>query len=81
MVKEILEEHRSLDYKTANDLCVKSRMSFINEEYGEGESDRERDREHGKKEQQLREREGEAFSHMTILIQYSTLMKYFHKIC
>lgn len=41
----------------------------------------ERDREHGKKEQQLREREGEAFSHMTILIQYSTLMKYFHKIC
>lgn len=41
----------------------------------------ERDREHGKKEQQLREREGEAFSYMTILIQYSTLMKYFHKIC
>lgn len=41
----------------------------------------ERDREPGKKEQQLREREGEAFSYMTILIQYSTLMKYFHKIC
>lgn len=40
----------------------------------------ERDREHGKKEQQLREREGEAFSHMTILIQYSTLMKYFHNM-
>lgn len=51
MLIKILQEHRSLEYETGNNICVKSEMSFINEKRNTVRQ-KERERERGEIERQ-----------------------------